>query len=77
MSFDVEAARARAAAIWTPENLAELARRRGSPGYGPAGHYPSADDIAWLTSLGVYTVPRRTAAPSLAELVRQARQGAS
>lgn len=71
MSFDLEAAQARAAAIWTPERLAELNRRRRT------SDYPRPHDIAWLTSLGVYTVPRRTAAPSLAEAVRQARQGAA
>lgn len=52
MSFDLEAAKAHAAAIWTPENLAELNRRR------LRSHYPKADDIAWLRHLGVYQVPR-------------------
>lgn len=66
MSFDLTAAQARAAAIWTPENLAELQRRRhGGPGeYG--NRYPTGDDIAWLRSLGVYDVPRRSFDPDKA-----------
>lgn len=52
MSVDLEAAMARAEAIWTDERLAELARRRQDC------HYPQRADITWLRSLGVYDVPR-------------------